>query len=75
MARIERLGDNVAKALSEKITKEALLLSEEKFSKVFYTSPDAITLNKLSDGLYININDGYTDILGYTIEDVKGKSQ
>ncbi|MFP4548894.1 MAG: PAS domain S-box protein [Fidelibacterota bacterium] len=48
--------------------------SEEKFRLTFKTSPDSINLNRLEDGVYIDINKGFTNIMGYTPEDVIGKS-
>jgi len=48
--------------------------SEEKFRQAFLTSPDAINLNRLDDGMYIEINNSFTEIMGYTKEDVMGKS-
>ncbi len=53
---------------------EALVASEDKFSRAFHLSPDSINLNRLADGVYIEINDGFTKILGYTPEDVIGHS-
>lgn len=53
---------------------KALLDSEEKFSKAFVTSPDSVNINRLRDGLYLDINDGFTKITGYTKEEVTGKS-
>ena len=53
---------------------EALKKSEEKFSTAFHTSPDSININRLSDGLYLEINQGFTDIMGYSSEDVIGKT-
>ena len=55
-------------------TEESLRASEDKFSKAFHTSPDSININRLSDGLYIEINQGFTAITGYTADDVKGKT-
>jgi PAS domain S-box-containing protein len=57
-----------------KRAEEALRLSEEKFATAFHTSPDAITINRQSDGMYIDINDGFTARTGYTRQDVIGKS-
>lgn len=57
-----------------KITKDKLIASEEKFKKSFYLSPDSININRLVDGVYISINQGFTKITGYTEEDVIGKS-
>jgi PAS domain S-box-containing protein len=51
---------------------EALNESEEKYRAAFRTSPDAVNINRL-DGLYIDINDGFTQLTGYSREDVIGK--
>jgi len=48
--------------------------SEEKFRKAFLTSPDSVNINRLSDGLYVSINEGFTKILGYSEEEIIGKS-
>lgn len=48
--------------------------SEEKFNKAFHTSPDAVNINRLTDGLYLDINDGFTQLTGYTWEDIQGKT-
>ena len=57
-----------------KRTSEALIKSEEKFRKAFYTSPDSVNINRLDDGLYVSINRGFTRILGYTEKDIIGKT-
>jgi PAS domain S-box-containing protein len=57
-----------------KLFEKKLRLSEEKFSTAFRVSPDSININRLSDGLYIEINDGFTEMTGFTEEDVKGKT-
>ncbi|MCF8365403.1 MAG: PAS domain S-box protein [Bacteroidales bacterium] len=53
---------------------EEIKLSEEKFRKVFLTSPDAININRLGDGMYVSVNNGFTQIMGYTSEDTSGKT-
>jgi len=52
----------------------ALRESEQLFRSAFYTSPDSININRLEDGLYVEINRGFTEITGYTAEDVAGKT-
>jgi PAS domain S-box-containing protein len=52
---------------------EKLRKSEEKFKAVFHTSPDAINLNRVEDGKYIDINEGFTKIMGYSREEIMGK--
>jgi PAS domain S-box-containing protein len=55
-------------------THEDLALSEDKFSKAFYVNPDSININRLSDGVYVDVNLGFTLMTGYTREDVIGRS-
>jgi PAS domain S-box-containing protein len=57
-----------------KMAEEAIKISEEKFRKVFSTSPDSININRLDDGMYVAINNGFTQSTGYTEEDVEGKT-
>lgn len=57
-----------------KVAEEQLKISEEKFRKTFLISPDSININRLSDGVYISINNGFTKIMGYTEEEIIGKS-
>ncbi|TKK36273.1 bifunctional diguanylate cyclase/phosphodiesterase [Pseudomonas sp. CFBP13528] len=49
-----------------KRTEEALLLSEQKFAKAFHASPDALLLSRQSDGLLIEVNEGFSHLTGYT---------
>jgi PAS domain S-box-containing protein len=58
----------------KKIAEEAISLSEEKFRLAFKINPDSININRLSDGLYLEINQGFTNLTGYTISDVEGKT-
>jgi len=44
------------------------------FEQIFNTSPDAAVITRLSDGMYINCNEGFTKISGYTKEDYSGKT-
>jgi two-component system cell cycle sensor histidine kinase/response regulator CckA len=67
--------EGIARDISEtKAAERALRASEERFRLAFHTSPDAINLNRAFDGLFIDINDGFTKILGYTKEDVTGET-
>ena len=57
-----------------KAGEDALKESEERFRLAFHTSPDSINLNRLDDGMYIDINGGFTQIMGYTREEAIGKT-
>jgi PAS domain S-box-containing protein len=52
----------------------ALALSEMKFATAFRTSPDSVNINRVSDGAYIDVNEGFTKLTGYRPEDVAGKT-
>ena len=57
-----------------KQAEKKLFESEERFRVAFETSPDSVAINRLRDGMYISINPGFTNILGWTKEDVAGKT-
>ncbi|MDD8018212.1 MAG: PAS domain S-box protein [Bacteroidota bacterium] len=53
---------------------DELRLSEEKFSRLFNLSPDAMNLCTLPDGKYIAVNQKFSELSGYTFEEVIDKS-
>jgi PAS domain S-box-containing protein len=57
-----------------KRTEDALRESEEKFRLTFNFSPDAVNINRLDDGLYVDINEGFTQLTGFTREDAIGRT-
>jgi PAS domain S-box-containing protein len=59
---------------ARKQAEEALRQSNEKFAKTFRTSPDSITITRLSDGTYLEVNQSFTDTTGFTSEEVIGRS-
>ena len=57
-----------------KKAEEALIESEEKYRKAFFTSPDSICITRPWDGTFVSVNKGFTEMTGYTEEDVAGKT-
>ena len=48
--------------------------SEEKFALAFDATPDALNINRLEDGKFIDVNQGYLTWSGYTREEVVGNT-
>ena len=57
-----------------KLAQAALLQSEDRYRTAFRTSPDAININRLADGLYLDVNDGFLSLTGFTRDEVIGKT-
>ena len=53
---------------------EARLQSEERLRTAFETSLDAISINRLDDGTYIECNKAFLDITGYERNEIIGRS-
>jgi PAS domain S-box-containing protein len=78
--RLGRLGQAVQRTLQQKAlrdekrkSEQALRLSEDKFSKAFHISPDAISISRFSDGKYIEVNEGFSRLTGFAPEEVVGQ--
>jgi PAS domain S-box-containing protein len=56
------------------VTERALAHSEHLLSSAFRSSPDGFAINVFPDGPYLDVNDGFTRLTGYTREEVIGKT-
>jgi PAS domain S-box-containing protein len=59
---------------SRKLAEEGLKKSEERFRKVFDTSPDAIAITRLRDGMLVAFNQGFERMTGYRKEEALGRT-
>lgn len=57
-----------------KRAEEELRLSEERFAKAFHASPEASTIHRHRDGVFLEVNERWLSIYGYTREEVIGRS-
>jgi PAS domain S-box-containing protein len=55
-------------------TERALSQSEQKFSKSFRHSPLAVTITRMSDARYIDVNDTFEEQTGWTRQEVIGRT-
>ncbi len=63
----------VARDISERKQAEAdLKKSEEKFYKAFNASPEAISINTIDDGKYIDVNEVFCSITGFRRDEIIG---
>ncbi|MCE5333072.1 MAG: PAS domain S-box protein, partial [Desulfobacteraceae bacterium] len=48
--------------------------AEEKFAKVFMTTPECIVISRLQDGRLLDVNQGFEDISGWKRNEVLGRT-
>jgi PAS domain S-box-containing protein len=52
----------------------ALESSERRYRAAFQNGIDAININRITDGLFVDVNQGFLDITGYNRDDVIGRT-
>lgn len=57
-----------------KKVEENLRTSEERFSKAFRSVPDSIIISRIEDGLYLEVNDSFIKLTGYSHEEIIGNN-
>jgi PAS domain S-box-containing protein len=61
--------------ITDKVNAEqALRVSEEKFRRAFRSNPDAMTITTFAEGVYLDVNDAFLRLTGFTREDVIGRA-
>jgi PAS domain S-box-containing protein len=67
--------EGVYSDITDRRRAEATLLeSEAKFSRVFRMSPDIMTITRLRDSVYVDVNDEFTRQTGYEREEAIGRT-
>ena len=72
--RIHRIAGFARDVTEQQEAERALLVSEEKFSKAFRSSPDAISVSDAANGVFMDINEGFERLFACKAADVIGKS-
>jgi PAS domain S-box-containing protein len=55
-------------------TEDALRKSEERFCKIFRSSPLAVTISTATEGRYLDVNEAFLQMLGYPRREVIGRT-
>lgn len=71
--KTERLIGTVQDITERKTAEKALRDSEEKFRTAFHSNPEAMTITTLADGVYLDVNDAFLRVTGFTRADVLGR--
>ena len=64
-----RMAGTLQDITKRKAAEEALKFSEEKFSKAFFSAPDAIILATLNEGKVLEVNEGFEKIFEHSREE------
>lgn len=56
-----------------KQTESALRISEEKLSRIYAASPDAIAISSLTSGCYVDVNPAFERVFGFAPKEVIGR--
>ena len=71
----ERLVLSLLQDITErKRAEEALRASEEKFQKLYMASPVWVNLTTLREGRYLEVNDAFCQVTGYSRQEAIGKT-
>ncbi|MDF9409255.1 PAS domain S-box protein [Pelotomaculum isophthalicicum JI] len=57
-----------------KRTERMLRLSKERFSKAFNAGPNPMAINVLSDGRYIDVNNSFINVFGFSRQEIIGRT-
>ncbi len=71
---LNAIADQLAVGIERRRAEEELRQSEERFSRVFRSSPVGIVITTLDDGRYLDANDAFLTLLGRTRDQVQGKT-
>jgi PAS domain S-box-containing protein len=67
--------DGVVEDITEKKKMELQLNeSEERFRTAFWISPDAMSISTLDEGRFVEVNESFLELSGYTRDEIIGKT-
>jgi PAS domain S-box-containing protein len=69
---IGSVADSIAQGIERKRAEEELSISEQRFVKAFEANPQPMSLTTLDDGRYLDVNESFLIMSGFTREEVIG---
>jgi PAS domain S-box-containing protein len=66
--------ESIRDVTDHKNTVEALRLSEQRFSKIFNTSPSLMCISTVEEGRFIEVNDRFQLVTGYSRDELIGRT-
>jgi PAS domain S-box-containing protein len=70
--QLREYAAQLEKKVEERTTE--LKQSQERFAKAFHASPDAVIISRMSDGLILEVNEGWQRLFGHEPVEVLGKT-
>lgn len=69
-----RMLGTIQDITDRKQTEAVLRASEQRFSAIFRGSPIGISLTRLQDGRFLDVNDAFLSLLGYSRDEILGSN-
>jgi PAS domain S-box-containing protein len=69
---LETIASQIGSTIARITTEDALQKSEEKFFVAFHSSPDLMVIVNLKTNTYVEVNEAFTHISGYSREELIG---
>ncbi|NTU59521.1 MAG: PAS domain S-box protein [Deltaproteobacteria bacterium] len=71
---VSSLADLVWDVAERKAAQDALRESDEKFAAAFDRAPVMISISQIEDGMFLDVNEKFVDISGFSREEVLGRT-
>jgi len=70
---MEFVSEHVATAIQRKLAEETIRKSQQEFASLFHSSPEALVYLDSKSNI-LNVNPRFTELFGYTLEEIKGRN-
>ncbi|HEY4978099.1 MAG TPA: PAS domain S-box protein, partial [Candidatus Acidoferrum sp.] len=70
----ENIASHVAKVIARKRAEEERRVAEERFYKAFHASPIGICISTMEDGVILEVNEAFANLVQYESEELVGKT-